>query len=346
MAVQALSGNLCRCTGYRPILDAAQHMAQLPRRPVDEAALLQKLALLAQNRSGPEPDFTYITPTTLAELLAARAAHPQAQLVAGGTDVGLEVAQQLRQLTQVLDLTRVAELRRVQQHADHLAIGAGATLTDAFAALVQRWPQLQRFATRFASLPVRNAGTLGGNVATGSPVGDTMPLLIALRAQVVLASVRAERTLALEDLYTGTRHTVVAADEVLVRILLPPPAPGELLRAYKVSKRFDDDISSVCLGLNLDIQDGVVRRASIGAGGVAATPARARQTEAALTGQPWNEATVQHAARVLQAEFQPISDLRASAGYRRAVLAGLLQRCWLESQGHSTVLLENLEASA
>ena len=221
------------------------------------------------------------------------------------------------------------------------------TLTDAFAALTAQWPQLHRFATRFAGLPVRNSGTLGGNVANGSPIGDSMPLLIALRAQVVLASqARGERQLPLEDLYTGYRQNVMAADELLVRIVVPRPSAHEQLRAYKISKRFDDDISAVCLVLNLDIADGTVQRASIGAGGVAATPARARQTEAALTGQPWTEATAQRAAAVLQAEFSPISDMRASGTYRRQVLGSLLQRYWLESQGQPSVSLDTLTLEA
>jgi xanthine dehydrogenase small subunit len=347
LAQEELSGNLCRCTGYRPILDAAQQMAALPAMAVNEPLLLQKLELLAHTQQAQEADSSYISPTTLPALLAARAAHPGAQVVAGCTDVGLWVTKLHRQYAQVLDVTRAAELRAVQQDAHHIRIGAAVTLTDAFAVLTVQWPQLHRFATRFAGLPVRNAGTLGGNVANGSPIGDSMPLLIALRAQVVLASTRGERTLALEDLYTGYRQNVMAADELLVRILVPRPAQTERLAAYKVSKRFDDDISAVCLVLNLDIVDGMVLRARIGAGGVAATPARARQTEAALTGQPWSQATVEQATAALQAEFSPISDMRASGAYRSAVLAGLLQRFWLESQGgQQAVSLENLHSEA
>ena len=341
LAQEALSGNLCRCTGYRPILDAAQQMGSLPPVQVDEAELLQKLELAALASVSPEADWIYIAPTTQAELLAARAAYPQAQVVAGGTDVGLWITKQHRQFAQVLDVTRAAELRRIEEDGAGLRIGAAVTLTDAFAALQRQWPQLQRFAARFAGLPVRNAGTLGGNVANGSPIGDSMPLLIALRAQVVLASMRGERTLALEDLYTGYRQTALAPDELLVRIVVPRPAPEGLLRAYKVSKRWDDDISAVCLALHLDIADGVVRRASIGTGGVAATPARARQTEALLTGQPWTEALAQRAGEALQAEFTPISDMRASGAYRRTVLASLMRRYWLESQGQTAVSLED-----
>ncbi|MDD2179015.1 FAD binding domain-containing protein [Acidovorax sp. D2M1] len=376
LAQEELSGNLCRCTGYRPILDAAQQMASLPGMVVNESELLQKLELLRHDSPAQSADLAYIAPSTLPELLAARAAHPGAQVVAGCTDVGLWVTKQHKQYTQVLDVTRAAELRQVVQHADAIHIGAAVTLTDAFAALTAQWPQLHRFATRFAGLPVRNSGTLGGNVANGSPIGDSMPLLIALRAQVVLASqARGERQLPLEGLYTGYRQNVMAADELLVRIVVPlpgssktEPPPGRpkaasapsggsedtpvpsvganILRAYKISKRFDDDISAVCLVLNLDIANGTVQRASIGAGGVAATPARARQTEAALTGQPWTEATAQHAAAVLQAEFSPISDMRASGAYRRQVLGSLLQRYWLESQGQSSVSLDTLTLEA
>jgi len=347
LAQEELSGNLCRCTGYRPILDAAQQMAALPGMAVNEAEVLQKLKLLAQDQRAQTANFPYIAPTSQAALLAARAAHPGAQVVAGCTDVGLWVTKQHKQYTQVIDVTRAAELREVTQHAEAIHIGAAVSLTDAFAALTAQWPQLHRFATRFAGLPVRNSGTLGGNVANGSPIGDSMPLLIALRAQVVLASqARGERQLPLEDLYTGYRQNVMAADELLVRIVVPRPTPQEQLRAYKISKRFDDDISAVCLVLNLDIADGTVQRASIGAGGVAATPARARQTEAALAGQPWTEATAQRAAAVLQAEFSPISDMRASGAYRRQVLGSLLQRYWLESQGHPSVSLDTLTLEA
>ena len=330
-----LSGNLCRCTGYRPILDAAQQMADLPRARVDERALLAQLHQLpAPALEGAD----YLAPRTLAELLQARANHPQAQIVAGGTDVGLWVTKQLREFGQVLDVTRVAELREIDASGAQLVIGAAATLTQAFAALQALWPQLDEFAARFAGLPVRNAGTLGGNVANGSPIGDSMPLLIALGAQVVLASLRGQRRLPLEDFYTGYRKNQLAADEVLTHIEVPKPRAGELLRAYKVSKRTDDDISAVCLAIQLTLRDGQVQAASIGVGGVAATPVRARATEAVLAGAPWNEATLARAADSLRNEFQPLSDMRASGEYRRALLAHLLERYWLESTGSGPVL--------
>ena len=341
LAQQDLAGNLCRCTGYQPILEAAQSMAQLPRVHVDEAEALKKLKQLSQAGQAAVVDSAYFLPSSLAELLRLRAAHPAAQLVAGCTDVGLWINKGHRRFDKVLDLTRAAELRRIETYPNHLAIGAAVTLAEAFAALVADRPQLQAFANRFAGLTVRNSGTLGGNVANGSPIGDSMPLLIALGANVVLMSTRGHRELPLERLYTGYRQNVMAPDEVLAWIKVPKAVPQEFSRVYKVSKRFDDDISALCLAVALHLEGGQVVRASIGVGGVAATPVRAGQTETLLTGKPWTEATVQQAMRVLRQEFSPISDLRASSSYRVQVLGNLLQRFWLESQGARTINLES-----
>jgi len=341
-AQEALSGNLCRCTGYRPILDAAQQMQSLPRVSLDEANILLKIEHIALISKGLEANFSYKSPTTLAELLTHRAAHPQAQIVAGCTDVGLWVNKLHKDFAQVLDVTRVTELRQINTDDTHLRIGAAVTLTDAFAALAQDRPALQTFAARFAGAPVRNSGTLGGNVANGSPIGDSMPLLIALQARVQLASVRGLRDLPLESLYTGYRQNVMAPDELLTQIIVPLPEFDEFLRVYKISKRQEDDISAVCLAVQLHLRDGVVAKASIGVGGVAATPVRAQQTEASLTGQAWTATTVETAASTLHNEFQPISDMRASSDYRRQVLGNLMQRLWLQSQGEAEVSLDTL----
>ncbi len=363
-ALEALSGNLCRCTGYRPILDAAQTMLNAPLAVGQGAEVLRLLEQTNEYHQAPCALFyskhfipSYQAPTTLTALLQARATLPQAQLVAGCTDVGLWITKGQQTPAAVIDLTRTAELAQVFSNDRGLSIGAAATLTDAFAALVATRPKLETFASRFAGLPVRNAGTLGGNVANGSPIGDSMPLLIALGASVRLMCWNPDtrhtetRELPLEQLYTGYRQNVMAPTEVLTHILVPPPANaalagatqlhGEWMRVYKISKRFEDDISAVCLGLKLTLQHGIVAHASVGVGGVAATPVRATQTEAALTGQPWNADTAAAAAQVLQAEFSPISDMRASAAYRRQALAALLHRTWLESSGVAHTNLEH-----
>jgi xanthine dehydrogenase small subunit len=343
LAQTELSGNLCRCTGYRPILEAAQQMASLPTVRLDHPAIIRQLAQIQPPT--PDVDSAYQMPSTLVELLTARSSQPKAQLVAGCTDVGLWVNKLHKQFDTVIDVSRVAELRRIEQHAGSLVIGAAATLQDTFTALLQSWPELKNFAARFAGLPVRNSGTLGGNVANGSPIGDSMPLLIALKSRLVLASVRGEREMPLEDFYTGYRQNLLAADEVLAFVKVPLPTTSSqtsLLRAYKISKRYDDDISAVCLVLNLTLEGGVVSDISMGVGGVAATPVRALKTEVALRGHPWTAANVQAAMQTLCAEFEPISDMRASSGYRRQVLGNLLQRFWLESQGEQHINLEML----
>ena len=342
-ALHALSGNLCRCTGYRPILDAAQTMHHWPDVPLDESGLLQQLKLLAQDGRATAADAAsnfYATPTTLAELLRLRAAHPQALIAAGTTDVGLWVTKQHRRFGQIIDVTRVTELRRIERGAHSLSIGAAASLTEAFDALAESRPQLKPFFDRFAGLPVRESGTLGGNVANGSPIGDSMPLLIALGATLVLASTRGERTLPIEDFYLAYRKTALAPDEVLARIEVPQPTPHEWLRADKISKRFEDDISAVCLAVALQVEDDMIQSARIGAGGVAAVPARAIQTEAALAGQQCAEAIFDAAATVLEAEFKPLSDMRASSAYRRAVLGNLLRRGWQQSQPGALALAD------
>jgi len=347
-ALETLSGNLCRCTGYRPIVDAACALQADARHAVDEAPIVQALQALPPRE---DRGSAYELPRSLPALLQARAARPEAQLIAGATDAGLWITQGLKAMPQVIDLNRVAELRRIETYPQHIAIGAAVPLQEAFDVLATERPAVAPFAARFAGWPIRQTGTLGGNVANGSPIGDSMPLLIALGAQAVLMAWRrgrlVHRHVAIEDLYTGYRQNVMAPDEVLAWVVVPRPQPGEWLGAYKVSKRMEDDISAVCLVVQLQLSGmdtGTPRidAARIGAGGVAAVPARARRTEALLRGQPWNAETLQAAQFAIGQEFQPISDLRASGDYRRQMLAALLHRAWLESTGRQDIRLEAL----
>ena len=344
-ALHALSGNLCRCTGYRPILDAAQTMHHWPESTPDDAATLAHLAALEGEAPAPADDATafYARPRTLAELLALRAAHPQALLAAGTTDVGLWITKGQRRYAQIIDVTRVAELRGIERDGALVRIGAAASLTEAFDALAEDRPQLAPFFERFAGRPVRNSGTLGGNVVNGSPIGDSMPLLIALGATLVLAGVHGERRLPIEDFYLAYRQTALAPNEVLRCIEVPRPRADEYVQAWKISKRVEDDISAVCLALALRLDQGRILDARIGAGGVAAVPSRAVKTEATLKGQLLDAAALDAAADALRGEFAPISDMRASGDYRRQVLGNLLQRVLDELQSGAEPALDALQ---
>ncbi|MEP6941941.1 MAG: xanthine dehydrogenase small subunit [Betaproteobacteria bacterium] len=346
----ALSGNLCRCTGYRPIIDAAQRMGALtlptgwrgPGVDADGARVVsdEERALAATLKTLEREhglDYThagqhYHAPTTLSELAALRAAHPDAQLFAGATDVGLWITKQHRELGTLICTGEVAELREIVRDDRSLSIGAAVTLSDAFAALDADYPMLAEVWARFASVPIRNAGTLGGNVANGSPIGDSMPVLIALGASVVLRCGEARRAMPLEDFYTGYRKSALAEGELIEAIRVPRARAGSEIRAYKVSKRFDQDISAVFACFHLRRAGERVESMRIGCGGMAAVPRRATRCERALEQGGWNESSIAAAQRALDADFSPMSDMRASAGYRRTALSNLLRRFWLEMQ--------------
>ena len=326
-----LSGNLCRCTGYRPILDAGQQMLAPPRVPLAREPVAQVLRTLAASPALHTAQ-GFHAPRTLGEFAALRLARPQARVLAGGTDVGLWVTKQLRDLGEIISIGEVAELARVDVGATHIVIGAAASLEPAWRALVAEWPALRDLWLRFASLPIRNAGTMGGNVANGSPIGDAAPALIALGAQIVLQRGDARRRLALEDFYVDYMVNRLQEGEFVRALEVPRAHAGQVVRAYKISKRFDSDISAVCAALALQLQGGRIEHARLAWGGMAATVRRSARAEAALAGQPWTEATLGAAQAALALDFTPLSDMRASAAYRMRVAQNLLRRFWLETR--------------
>ncbi len=330
----ALSGNLCRCTGYRPIIDAARRMVALPAATFDREALADQLRELERGEptSYSHQGRNFHAPRTLDELIALRARLPQALLLAGSTDVGLWVTKQMRELPDIIYLGHVAALRRVHEADGMLEIGAGVSLDDAYRAICAHYPELSELWQRFASLPIRNAGTLGGNVANGSPIGDSMPWLIALGARLVLRGVQGERVLALEDFYLGYQRKDLGAGEFVQALRVPLPRSGVLLRTYKLAKRFDQDISAVCAAFALTLDGGTVAGVRIAYGGMAATPSRAMQAEAALAGRPWNEDSLREAMDALARDYTPLSDMRASSAYRMQAAQNLLRRFWLETR--------------
>ncbi|MCP4875476.1 MAG: xanthine dehydrogenase small subunit [Gammaproteobacteria bacterium] len=330
----ALSGNLCRCTGYRAIVDACVHMYDYPEVRHDEQLLIDQMRDLQRGAgiSVQLEQARYFAPASIAEMAQLYQENPNAQILAGGTDVGLWVTKQLRELPFLIYLGNVAELKQLQVDRDGIQIGAAVTLSDAFAEIAKLYPEFSEMFRRFASMPVRNAGTLVGNLANGSPIGDSMPALIAVGASVCLRRGDTQREMALEDLYLDYMKNALQTGEFIESVRIPPRDENVLLRCYKLCKRFDQDISAVCAGIALQLDGNEVREIRIALGGMAAIPKRAAQTEALLRGNKWDETTVISAMQKLSEDFAPMSDMRASAKYRARATANLLYRFYLETR--------------
>ena len=327
----AIAGNLCRCTGYRPILDAARMAGKSEYTGLESDAKklkeLQRRTMFHYETA----EGKFFAPVTMAELANIVAAHPDATLLAGGTDVGLWVTKFHKTLPVIIYTGNVTELQQIKSSADALEIGAAVTYSKAFDVLAAYDDSLKELLRRLGSMQIRNSGTLGGNIANGSPIGDGMPPLIALGAKLVLRSVTGARTIDLENYFIAYKKQDRQRSEFVEKIIIPRLAENSLFRTYKISKRFDQDISAVCGAFSLMFREKKIAAARIVYGGMAATPKRANAIENFLTGKNWTEETVLQAMTLLEKDFAPLSDMRASADYRRTIAQNLLHRFYIET---------------
>jgi xanthine dehydrogenase small subunit len=345
----ALQGNLCRCTGYEPIFKAARAAAALGDPAADPLALERKdvtkrLEALADgvrvdvSRAGDRA----ILPGNVADLADVLAVHPDATIIAGATDVGLWVTKMMKPITPAVFIGHLVELRRVVETGANLRIGAGASYSEAEAALGRVYPHLLPYWRRIAGWQVRNMGTVGGNIANGSPIGDTPPVFIALGAKLHLRSASGVRELPLEKYFIDYGKQDLRAGEFVEAVELPLASTGVHHAAYKVTKRRDEDITAVAAGFAVTVRDGVIAEARIAYGGMAATPKRAANAEAALVGKPFAKESFEAAAMAVAEDFAPLSDWRASAEYRSLVAANLFRRFWAEQGTGEVAKLEGV----
>jgi xanthine dehydrogenase small subunit len=334
--VDAVAGNLCRCTGYRSIIDAgiAACGNRLPDHFSDTSheifTLLSSIPTecLRIDTGGQR----YVRPGTLAEALELRSADPGALVICGATDSALRVTKQHERLPSILDVSGIPELRGVERTGEGLAFGAAVTMQVVLDNAEETIPPLAAMLRVFGSRQIRNMATIGGNVATASPIGDTLPILMALRARIEMTGPRGTRRLSMEEMLVGYRTTACQRDELITRILIPSVPAGAVVMPYKISRRLDLDISTVSAGFRLELDDsGTVNDAILAFGGMDDRTRRAVRTEEFLGGKQWSRLVVQDAMEVLSGEFTPLRDVRGSAGFRTTVAKNLLMKFWADT---------------
>jgi xanthine dehydrogenase small subunit len=334
-----LAGNLCRCTGYGPIIEAAASVQSASRNDTELAAQLKALGDGAMP-SGVSNKGRWFAPQTCHQLAQLLSDHPDARIVAGATDVGLWVTKGLRDLDVVIFISDIAELRVIAENEDGLTLGAAVRYAEAHSAFARLHSDLGELIRRFAGLQVRNAATVGGNIANGSPIGDGPPAFIALGAMLTVRSVEGKRTIPLEDYFLEYGVQDRRQGEFVESLFIPRPAPADLVHISKLSRRFDSDISAVCGAFWLKLNDGIITEARVAFGGMAATPKRARGCEVALIGRAFDADTIDSAAQALKTDFSPLNDVRGSAHYRLEAAAGLLWRLWHREKGLPVSVLD------
>ncbi|MBT5943542.1 MAG: xanthine dehydrogenase small subunit [Rhodospirillaceae bacterium] len=334
----ALAGNLCRCTGYRSIV-AAAHAAMSGN--VEEAALTTFAEPSATELYEAQGQ-SFLSPQSLDALIAARVEHPGAPLLSGGTDLGLSFSKDRAAFPVTIFTQNVVELKRIEEDDAAIILGAAVTYSEALARIEELFPSFAVLIHRIGSRQIRNVGTFGGNIGNASPIGDTPPCLIALDTALTLHGPKGARDIQLEDFFLDYRKTDLAGDEVIASLTIPKLGPDQNFRSYKVSKRYDQDISAVVGAFRLTISDGLVTEARIAFGGMAATPKRAPRCEAALVGQPWSEESAARAGAAVADDFQPIDDHRATADYRVRVAANLFVRLHRDLEGADDIEVTSL----
>ena len=342
--IESLGGNLCRCTGYRPIVDAAEKAftsSQKDQFSGTEDAVLKQLNAI--NNEEPQGrlchlDKQFFSPTSSDELADLFIEYPEAKLLAGGTDLCLEFTQFLRDPKILIHTGRVVDMANITLTDDSLELGASVTYSRAADHLIALYPDLKELIERLGSLQVRNQATIAGNIGNASPIGDMPPVLIALGAELVLRKGKETRVVTVEDYFVKYKVTVLQPSEFIEKIIIPRPGLDTQFKVYKISKRLEDDISATCGAFNLRLHNGIVTNIVIAFGGMAEIPKRANYCEQALLNQVWNSQTIEQAIEQMAEDFTPISDFRASSEYRLSVSQNMLRRLFLETQQDAQII--------